>query len=114
MPLLHGHQKKINKPVRWTATRSELFISDHQARDHNSVSRLAIANDGKFIALEINSVANLGAYMVGSSGGVQVVQYANLPGTVYKIPSICLNISAAFTNKTPTGVFRVQVMQKQI
>ena len=98
--------KKVDRPVRWIATRSELFISDHQARDHNSVSRLAIADDGKFIALEINSVANLGAYMVGSSGGVQVVQYANLPGTVYKIPSICLNISAAFTNKTPTGVFR--------
>ena len=98
--------KKLNKPVRWTATRSELFISDHQARDHNSLSRLAIDADGKFVALEINSVANLGAYMVGSSGGVQVVQYANLPGTVYKIPSICLNISAVFTNKTPTGVFR--------
>ena len=98
--------QKLNKPVRWVATRDELFIADHQARDHNSKSRLAIGNDGKFTALEINSIANLGAYMVGSSGGVQVVQYADLPGTVYNIPNISMNISAVFTNKTPIGVFR--------
>ena len=98
--------QKLNKPVRWVATRDELFVGDHQARDHSSKSRLAIGIDGKFTALEISSVANLGAFMVGSSGGVQVVQYANLPGTVYNIPNISMNISAVFTNKTPIGVFR--------
>ncbi|MBH68428.1 MAG: carbon monoxide dehydrogenase [Rhodospirillaceae bacterium] len=98
--------KLVGRPVKWIATRSEVFLGDHQGRDHSSESRLALDDAGKFLGLQIKSIANLGAYMVGSSGGVQVVQYANLPGTVYKVPKICLEIYGVLTNTTPIGVFR--------
>ena len=104
--LIAWASKQVNQPVKWIASRSEVFLSDHQARDHQSDSRLALGKDGKFLALKITSYANLGAYMVGSSGGVQVVQYANLPGTVYNIPAIGLEIFGVLTNTTPIGVFR--------
>ncbi len=98
--------KRVKRPVKWIATRSEGFLTDHQARDHQSVSKLALDAKGNFIGLHINSVANLGAYLAGSSGAVQIFQYANLPGTVYSIPNIKLQISAVLTNTTPIGVTR--------
>ena len=104
--LIAWASKKIQRPVKWVASRSEGFLSDHQGRDHQSESSLALRKDGKMLALHVKSYANLGAYMVGSAGGVQVVQYANLPGTVYNIPNIGLEIFGVLTNTTPIGVFR--------
>ena len=98
--------KKLRRPVKWIASRSEGFLSDHQGRDHQSEVQLAVGKDGKFLALKVTSYANLGAYLVGSAGGVQVVQYANLPGTVYNVPVIELKILGVLTNTTPIGVFR--------
>ena len=98
--------KKLRRPVKWIASRSEGFLSDHQGRDHQSEVQLALRKDGKFLALKVTSYANLGAYLVGSAGGVQVVQYANLPGTVYNVPVIELKILGVLTNTTPIGVFR--------
>ena len=56
--------------------------------------------------MRISSIANLGAYLEGSAGGVQTFQYAFLPGTVYRIPAIELIVSAVFTNTAPIGVLR--------
>ena len=79
--------KRVGRPVKWIATRSEVFVADHQARDQCAAAALALDADGRFLALRVNSVANVGAYMV-SAGGVQTFQYAHLPGTVYRIPAI--------------------------
>ena len=84
--------KRVGRPVKWIATRSEVFLSDHQARDHQAQASLALDAGGKFLALRIASTANIGAYMVGSAGGVQTNQYAHLPGTVYAIPAIALHV----------------------
>ena len=104
--LIAWTSKKLRRPVKWIASRSEGFLSDHQGRDHQSEVQLALGKDGKFLALKVTSYANLGAYLVGSAGGVQVVQYANLPGTVYNVPVIELKILGVLTNTTPIGVFR--------
>ncbi|MDC0399418.1 xanthine dehydrogenase family protein molybdopterin-binding subunit [Alphaproteobacteria bacterium] len=104
--LIAWMSKKLRRPVKWIASRSEGFLSDHQGRDHQSEVQLALRKDGKFLALKVTSYANLGAYLVGSAGGVQVVQYANLPGTVYNVPVIELKILGVLTNTTPIGVFR--------
>ena len=104
--LIAWMSKRLGRPVKWIASRSEGFLSDHQGRDHQSEAQLALDEDGKILALKVTSYANLGAYMVGSAGGVQVVQYANLPGTVYNIPAIELTILGVLTNTTPIGVFR--------
>lgn len=104
--LLLWAAKETGRPVKWIATRQETFLADHQARDHEATARLALDAEGRFLALEIDSVANLGAYMAGSSGGVQTFQYAHLPGTIYHFPAVALRVRAAMTNTAPIGVFR--------
>jgi aerobic carbon-monoxide dehydrogenase large subunit len=98
--------RRIGRPVKWIATRSETFLSDHQARDHLAHATLALDADGNFLALHVDSIANLGAYMAGGSGGVQTYQYPHLQGTVYALPAISLHVRAALTNTTPIGVTR--------
>ncbi len=93
------------RPVKWIASRSEVFLADHQARDHRAEATLALDAEGRFLALRADSVANAGAYLM-STGGVQTYQYIHLPGTVYRIPSISLRIAGVLTNTTPVGVTR--------
>jgi carbon-monoxide dehydrogenase large subunit len=98
--------RRVGRPVKWIAGRGEVFVADHQGRDHQAEAQLALDAEGYFLALRIRSVANLGAYLEGSAGGVQTFQYAFLPGTVYRIPAIELIVSAVFTNTAPIGVLR--------
>jgi carbon-monoxide dehydrogenase large subunit len=98
--------KRVGRPVKWIASRSEVFLADHQGRDHQAEAALALDAEGRFLALRISSIANLGAYLSGSAGGVQTFQYAFLPGTVYRIPAIELIVAAVFTNTAPIGVLR--------
>src|ERR1051325_2693913 len=97
--------KRVGRPVKWIAGRGEVFVADHQGRDHQAEAQLALDAEGHFLALRIRSVANLGAYLSGSAGGVQTFRYAFLPGAVYRIPAIELIVAAVFTNKAPIGVF---------
>jgi carbon-monoxide dehydrogenase large subunit len=98
--------RRTGRPVKWIASRTEVFLADHQARDHLAEAELALNAEGQFVALRVRSIANLGAYMAGSSGAVQTYQYAHLPGTVYAIPAIQLHVRAAYTNTAPIGVTR--------
>jgi carbon-monoxide dehydrogenase large subunit len=97
--------KVTSRPVKWIATRSEVFLADHQARDQQAEASLALDIEGRFLALRVDSTANVGAYLM-STGGVQTYQYIHLPGTVYRIPAIALRIAGALTNTTPVGVTR--------
>jgi aerobic carbon-monoxide dehydrogenase large subunit len=97
--------KRVGRPVKWIATRSEVFLADHQARDQHAEAALALDADGLFLALRVNSTANVGAYLV-SAGGVQTFQYSHLPGTVYRIPAVALKVAGVLTNTAPIGVTR--------
>src|SRR5262249_14232756 len=55
--------KRVGHPVKWIATRGEVFVADHQARDHQAEASLALDVEGRFLALRVDSVANIGAYM---------------------------------------------------
>jgi carbon-monoxide dehydrogenase large subunit len=98
--------RRVARPVKWIATRSEGFVSDHQARDHQAEAELALDAAGRFLALRVTSVANVGAYMAGGSGAVQTNQYIHLQGTIYRIPAVALSIKAVLSNTTPIGVTR--------
>ena len=97
--------RRVARPVKWIATRSEVFLADHQARDQVAEAALALDADGHFLALRVASAANVGAYLV-SAGGVQTFQYAHLPGTVYRIPAVALRVAGVLTNTAPIGVTR--------
>ncbi|HVZ08358.1 xanthine dehydrogenase family protein molybdopterin-binding subunit [Rhodopila sp.] len=98
--------RRTGRAVKWIATRTETFLGDHQARDHQARATLALNGEGKFLALHVDSIANLGAYLVGSAGGVQTNQYVHLQGTVYDVPAVSLRVRAVMTNTTPIGVTR--------
>lgn len=98
--------RRVGRPVKWIATRSEVFLSDHQARDHAAEAELALDAEGRFLALRIESDANVGAYMIGGTGAVQTNQYVHLQGGVYAIPAVALTVRAVLTNTTPVGVTR--------
>jgi carbon-monoxide dehydrogenase large subunit len=104
--LLLWAAKRLGRPVKWIATRSEVFLTDHQARDHYADCALALDESGRFLGLRIVSIANMGAYLAGGTGGVQTGQYIHLPGTVYGIRAVALEIEAVFTHTTPVGVTR--------
>jgi carbon-monoxide dehydrogenase large subunit len=98
--------KRVGRPVKWIANRGEVMLADHAGRDHHATAALALDAEGRFLALRVVSEANLGAYLAGSAGGVQTFQYAFLPGTVYAIPAIEMQVGAVFTNTAPIGVLR--------
>ncbi len=97
--------RRVGRPVKWIASRSEVFLADHQARDQIADAALALDAQGGFLALKVESIANVGAYLV-SAGGVQTFQYVHLPGTVYHIPAIALRVAGVLTNTAPVGVTR--------
>jgi len=98
--------RRTGRPVKWVNDRSGGFVSDHQARDHSAEAELALDPEGRFRALRIRSWANVGAYLCGGTGRVQIGQYVTLPGTVYDIPALHLIIGAVTTNTVPIGVTR--------
>ena len=99
-------RRVVGRPVKWVATRSEVFLSDHPSRDMQAKASLALDASGKFLALKVASVANVGAYLAGVGGGVPTYQYVHLQGTVYRIPSIALHVLVVLSNTTPIGVMR--------
>jgi carbon-monoxide dehydrogenase large subunit len=98
--------RRVGRPVKWIASRSEVFLTDHPARDMQATASLALDASGKFLALKAASLANVGAYLAGAGGGVPTYQYLHLQGTVYRLPSIALHVLVVLTNTTPIGVTR--------
>jgi carbon-monoxide dehydrogenase large subunit len=97
---------KVRRPVKWTAERSESFISDAHGRDHDSVAEMALDKDGRFLALRVNTICNMGAYLSTFAPAVPTYLYATLLAGVYKTPAIYVEVKAVFTNTVPVDAYR--------
>jgi carbon-monoxide dehydrogenase large subunit len=98
--------KKLGRPIHWMSTRSEVFLSDNQARDIYSEAELALDEKGKFLALRIRNVGNLGAYVGPVGANIPTANFARcLPG-MYDIKHIDMSAICAFTNTIPTAPYR--------
>jgi carbon-monoxide dehydrogenase large subunit len=97
---------KVRRPVKWTAERSESFMSDAHGRDHVSTAEMAIDKEGHFLGLRITTLANMGAYLSTFAPCVPTYLYATLLAGVYKTPVIYCNVKAAFTNTVPVDAYR--------
>jgi len=86
--------------------RTEDFVSTAQGRDNVSRARLALDADGKFLALDVSTVAGLGAYMSGGGPGSSTNAPAAAMGGGYVIPAIFMDVRAAFTNTAPIDAYR--------
>ena len=98
--------RRLGRPVRWTATRSECFLADLQSRDHVTHAELAIDGTGKFLALRVKTLANIGAYTSSFGVVVPTGPYMTLLSEVYVIPAIHAEVKCVFTNTIPTDAYR--------
>ncbi|HTH58905.1 MAG TPA: xanthine dehydrogenase family protein molybdopterin-binding subunit [Paraburkholderia sp.] len=98
--------KKIRRPVKWTAERSESFVSDAHGRDHVTKAELALDANGKFLAMRVHTIANMGAYLSTFASSVPTVLYATLLAGQYTTPAIYAEVKAVFTNTVPVDAYR--------
>jgi carbon-monoxide dehydrogenase large subunit len=97
--------KRLGRPVKWTASRREGFVSDEPGRDNVTSVELALDADGRFLALRVNTRVDVGAYLTQRSAGPATNNVGGVAG-VYTTPAIHLQTSGVFTNTTPTGPYR--------
>lgn len=98
--------KRVNRPIKWTADRSEAFLTDAHGRDHATKVELAMDAQGNFLALRVKTIANLGAYLSTFASSVPTILYATLLAGQYKTPAIYAEVKAVFTNTTPVDAYR--------
>ncbi len=98
--------KQVNRPVKWTAERSESFTSDAHGRDHVTVAELALDKDGKFLAMRVRTTAAMGAYLSTFASCIPTILYATLLAGQYTTPVIYCEVTAVFTNTAPVDAYR--------
>jgi carbon-monoxide dehydrogenase large subunit len=98
--------RKCARPVKWTADRSETFISDAHARDHVTHAELALDEEGTFLALKVRTIANLGAYLSTWGPSIPTYLYAPMLAGQYRTPAIHAEVKGVFTNTLPVDAYR--------
>jgi carbon-monoxide dehydrogenase large subunit len=98
--------KRVNRPIKWTAERSESFLTDAHGRDHVTKAELALDKNGKFLAMRVHTTANMGAYLSTFASCVPTILYATLLAGQYTTPAIYCEVTAVFTNTVPVDAYR--------
>jgi carbon-monoxide dehydrogenase large subunit len=98
--------KLIGRPVKWTSSRSEAFLSDAQGRDHVTKIQLALDGDNNFTAIRTDTYANMGAYLSTFAPSIPTWLHGTLMAGNYKTPLIYVNVKAVFTNTVPVDAYR--------
>ena len=98
--------RRLNRPVKWTAERTEGFISDDHGRDHVSRARLALDADGHFLGLRVDTVANLGAYLSNYGPFIPTDAGSAMLVGSYKTPAVYVRVKGVFTNTQPVDAYR--------
>jgi len=105
IPLVAWASKRTGRPVKWTCERSEGLLADDHGRDNISEAELALDETGKFLALRVTTVANLGAYVSFLGVGPSTANIGGLAG-VYTIPAIQSRVTGVFTNTVTVSPYR--------
>jgi len=98
--------KALNRPVKWTSTRGEAFMSDAHGRDHVTKIDLALDKDNNFTAIRTDTYANMGAYLSTFAPSIPTWLHGTLMAGNYKTPVIYVNVKAVFTNTVPVDAYR--------
>lgn len=98
--------KKIERPIKWVAERSESFLSDCHGRDHITHVELAVKNSGVITGLKVDTIANLGGYASLFATVTPTYLYAPLILGLYNIPAAFCNVKAVYTNTAPVDAYR--------
>lgn len=98
--------KQVHRPVKWVADRSESFTTDAHGRDHVSHVEMAFDENGKALALKVDTLANMGAYLSTFAPCIPTWLHGTLLAGQYTTPAIYCNVKAIFTNTTPVDAYR--------
>jgi carbon-monoxide dehydrogenase large subunit len=98
--------KQLARPVRWTAERTESFLTDAHGRDHVTKIELACEKDGTFIAFRTETMANVGAYLSNFATVTPTFLHGTLMAGPYKVPNVYVNVKTVFTNTAPVDAYR--------
>ena len=97
--------KSLGAPVKWTGTRTEGFLTDTHGRNMIAHGQLALDKDGKFLAMRIDWIVDLGAYLSPGAQG-HIRNTTNCMTGVYQIPALYASYRIPITNTTPIGAYR--------
>ncbi|MDB5406187.1 MAG: carbon monoxide dehydrogenase [Rhodospirillales bacterium] len=97
--------RRLGRPVKWVAERSEGLISDHHARDNVTEASLALDRDGRFLAMHVDTLVSVGGYAGPMASGPGTNNIGSLAG-VYTTPAVCVHVTGVFTNNNPMGPYR--------
>jgi carbon-monoxide dehydrogenase large subunit len=97
--------KQLRRPVSWIADRSDHFVGDAQGRDNLTTARLALDESHRFLALDVDLVANMGAYLSQFAPLIPMLGAALSPG-VYDIPTCHVRVRGVYTNTVPVDAYR--------
>ncbi|HTF14538.1 MAG TPA: xanthine dehydrogenase family protein molybdopterin-binding subunit [Burkholderiales bacterium] len=98
--------QKLGRPVKWVATRSEIFLSDNHGRGLTLAGELALARDGEFLALRFEDTADLGAFSTPFGPQIGSRNITITMGGVYRIPGMHAHTRCAYSNAVPVSAYR--------
>jgi carbon-monoxide dehydrogenase large subunit len=98
--------RKLGRPVKWRADRSEDFLAAHMGRDQQSRAKLALDRDGRILGLRVETLGNIGAVPVGSTAIIPLVLGPKVQTTVYDVPVVHYRVKAVLTHTMATGAYR--------
>jgi carbon-monoxide dehydrogenase large subunit len=98
--------RSLNRPVKWTSTRSEAFLSDSHGRDHVTKASIAMDKEGHFLGVKVDTVAAVGAYLSQYGIFIPTLAGAGMHVGVYKIPTLYNKVNVVYTNTVPVDAYR--------
>src|SRR6185312_3391724 len=98
--------KRLGRPVKWSASRSEAVQADEHARDNISDAELALDADGGFLGLRVRTIANVGAYISAERNLLSTFSNVATLAGVYAIPAAFVHVDVGFSNSNPTAPYR--------
>jgi len=104
-PLVMSASRKLGRPVRWNADRSEHFVQDAHGRDNVTTAKMALDENGKFLAIEVDVIAAMGAYLHAYAPFIPFLGVTMATG-LYDIPVMACTTHGVYTNTVPTDAYR--------
>ncbi|MEL6852983.1 MAG: xanthine dehydrogenase family protein molybdopterin-binding subunit, partial [Bacteroidota bacterium] len=98
--------KRVGRPVKWTADRSEAFMTDAHGRDHVTKAEMGFDAEGNIVGLRLNTQANLGAYLSTFAPAVPTYLHGTLLQGLYTTPAIHIDLQGVFTHTNAVDAYR--------
>ncbi|MGA9894644.1 MAG: xanthine dehydrogenase family protein molybdopterin-binding subunit [Xanthobacteraceae bacterium] len=96
----------LKRPVRWTATRTDTFLSDAQARDHDTNARMGFDENGRIVAMEVDTLAALGGYLSNFAPSIPGNSYPQTITGLYRTPNLYMRVRGVYSNTVPVDAYR--------